>query len=171
MTEPIIQVDLEQNFRRKFVPANANMGDWGQVEPLFANLLERKPGSVQALEQWLRDYSELGAALSEEEAKRYIAMTSRTDDPISAKAYQDFVEQIAPKCKPLGFAAEKQLLANPYAKQLPAERYKVLLRKSENMVQLFREQNVPLETQDELLAMEYQKIRGAMTLRVWSTGY
>ena len=161
-----IQVDLTRTFPRKFVGRDADMGDWAQVEPLFTELLRRQPSSAGELEQWLGDYSELCAALSQEEATRYIAMTTRTDDPVCERAYQEFVEQITPRCKPLVFAAEKAYLANPSLDTLPAERYAVLKRKSENLVNLFREENVPLETQDELLAMEYHKIRGAMTVKV-----
>jgi hypothetical protein len=34
-----IQVDLQRTFPRKFVPKDADMGDWSQVEPLFKQLL------------------------------------------------------------------------------------------------------------------------------------
>src|SRR5262249_29852054 len=68
----MIQVDLKRSYPRKFVPADADMGNWAHVEPLFAELLERKPDSPEELEKWLFEYSELSAALSEEEAKRYI---------------------------------------------------------------------------------------------------
>jgi oligoendopeptidase F len=162
----MIQVDLKRSFPRKFIAQDADMGEWAQVEPLFSNLLARKPSSPQELEQWLLDYSELSAALSEEEAKRYIAMTSHTDDPVCEAAFQKFVEEITPRCKPLGFAAEKAYLANPHLASLPEKRYAVLKRKSGNLVNLFREKNVALETQDELLAKDYHKIRGAMTVKV-----
>ncbi|HSG35275.1 MAG TPA: hypothetical protein VLA37_12125, partial [Sphingomonadaceae bacterium] len=61
----LIQVDLEKTFPRKFVPADADMGEWAQIEPLFAELLRRNPSSVEELEQWLQDWSELGRAFEE----------------------------------------------------------------------------------------------------------
>jgi oligoendopeptidase F len=161
-----IQVDLKRLYPRKFVPQDADMGDWAQVEPLFKQLLARKPASVQELEQWLADYSELSAAHGEEGSKRYIAMTTQTDDPVREAAYQKFVEEIVPRIKPLMQETEKAYLANPYRKLLPAQRYAVLDRKSANSVALFREENVPLETQDELLAKDYHKLMGAMTITV-----
>jgi oligoendopeptidase F len=161
-----IQVDLTRSFPRKFVPQDADMGDWAQVEPLFKQLLARHPSSVQELEQWLADYSELSAAHGEEGSKRYIAMTTQTDDPVREATYQKFIEEIVPKIKPLVQEAEKAYLANPYRQQLSQQRYAVLDRKSANAVALFREENVPLETQDELLAKDYHKLMGAMTITV-----
>jgi oligoendopeptidase F len=164
--QKLIGLDLKRSFPRKFVGLDADMGDWAQIEPLFTKLLGRHPSSVQELEQWLADYSELCAAVDEEGTKRYIAMTTQTDDPVREAAYQHFVEQIEPKFKPLVQAAEKAYLQNPSRKSLPAHRYAVLNRKSENSVALFREQNVPLETEDALLAKDYHKTMGAMTVTV-----
>lgn len=162
----MIQVDLARSFPRKFISPEADMGDWSQVEPLFTALLSRNPASPKELEEWLADYSELSSAVSEEESKRYIAMTTQTDDPVRETAFLHFVEEITPKSKPLFEAAEKAYLQNPHRASLPAERYGVLNRKSENFVALFREKNVPLETQDDLLGKDYHKIRGAMTVTV-----
>jgi oligoendopeptidase F len=161
-----IQVDLQRTFPRKFVPKDADMGDWSQVEPLFKQLLSRHPASPQELEQWLADYSELAAAYDEEGSSRYIAMTTQTDDPVREAAYQKFVEEIVPKIKPLAQEAEKAYLANPHRKQLAQKRYEVLDRKSANSVAIFREENVPLETQDELLSKDYHKLMGAMTINL-----
>ncbi len=161
-----MQVDPRRPFPRKFLPQAADMGDWSQIEPLFGTLLQRNVPTAEELEQWLLDYSELSAALNEEMAKRYIAMTTQTDDPVREAAYQNFVEQIVPKYKPLVQALEKAYLKNPHRKSLPAERYAVMNRMIESNVALFREENVPLETQEALQTKEYQKLSGAMTVMV-----
>ncbi|MEE8178331.1 MAG: M3 family metallopeptidase, partial [Acidobacteriota bacterium] len=164
--QKLMQVDLRRSFPRKFVPKAADMGDWSQIEPLYGALLQSNVSSVEELEQWLLDYSELGAALNEEMAKRYIAMTTQTDDPVREAAYQNFVEQIVPKYKPLVQALEKAYLENPHRKSLPPDRYALMDRMIESKVALFREENVPLETQEALLTKEYQKLSGAMTVMV-----
>src|SRR3954468_8607220 len=125
-----IQVDLQKSFPRRFVPQDADMGDWGQIEPLFNNLLARNPSSPKELEQWLADYSELSAAYDEEGSKRYIAMTTQTDDPVREAAYQTFIEEIVPRIKPLAQQMEKKYLGNPSRKSLKQERYAVLDRKA-----------------------------------------
>ena len=162
----LIHVDLQRSFPRVFVPENADMGDWAQIEPLFTALLGCRPASLEELEQWLTNCSELWSALWEEKAKRSIAVTSQTDDPVREVSYRKFVEEIEPRAKTLAQALEKAYLENPLRKRLPSQRFAVMDRKIENNVALFREKNVPLETQDSLLRQDYHKIMGAMTVSV-----
>ncbi|HEU4797873.1 MAG TPA: M3 family metallopeptidase, partial [bacterium] len=160
----MMQVDPRRQFPRKFVPKDADMGDWAQIEPLFKKMLERSINSLEEMEQWLFDCSELSGAIAEERTKRYIAMTTQTDDPVREQAYNHFVEQIDPKTKPMWHALETMYLQHPYRRMLPLGRYGVMDRIVENDVALFREENVPLETQEALLAKDYQKVNGAMMI-------
>ena len=158
-----VAVDLGQRFPRRFVPADADMGAWSQIEPLFQALLAARPESPTALERWLEDASELAAAIDEERARRYIAMTSQTDDPERERAYLSYMTEIVPKVKPLAHALDEAYLASPHRAALPA-RYRVLDRQIANRVALFRPENVPLETEEARLKQQYQKLTGAMTV-------
>lgn len=89
-----ITTDPRKAFPRRFVPADADMGRWDQIEPIGQALLARRPDSPQALEQWLEDKSELATCIYEERNRRYIAMTSQTDDPERERAYLTFVQEI-----------------------------------------------------------------------------
>ena len=160
----LMQVDPRRPFPRRFVPTGATMGEWAQIEPLFTRLRDRSINSADELERWLVDCSELSAAIAEERTRRYIAMTVQTDDPVREAAYQEFIEQIDPKTKSYWHALELAYLENPHRRGLPADRYGVLDRIVENNVSLFREENIPLETQDALLMKDYQKLTGAMTI-------
>src|SRR5439155_1373271 len=139
-------------------------GEWAQIEPLFTRLRDRSINSADELERWLVDCSELSAAIAEERTRRYIAMTVQTDDPVREAAYQEFIEQIDPKTKSYWHALELAYLENSHRRGLPADRYGVLDRIVESNVSLFREENIPLETQDALLMKDYQKLTGAMTI-------
>jgi oligoendopeptidase F len=142
---------------RKFVPATIDLGDWAQIAPLF-DRLERLPANR---EQWLADWSELGAALDEEACRRYIAMTRHTDDPDAERAYLHFVETIEPQLKPWQFALNKLYAAQP----LPGRRYEVFNRDAAVIVELFRQENVPLETVETKLGQQYQKLTGSLTVQ------
>ena len=74
---------------RQFVPVNADLGNWSEIEPLFEKMEEQisKASTAGDLERWVRNWSELSAALDEESSKRYIAMTCHTDNPEAEKAY------------------------------------------------------------------------------------
>lgn len=152
---------------RRFVPLDIQLGRWPEVSPLF-DRLEQQLASCQTaldLEQWLLDWSELSAALDEESARRSIAMTCHTDNPEAERAYLDFVEQIDPQTKPRQFQLSKLYLAHPLRFQLPQPRYTVFDRDTQLHVELFRQENVPLETEEARLGQQYQKLSGALTVQ------
>ena len=151
---------------RRFVPAQANLGDWTQIVPLF-DLLEtraRQGNTLADLEHWLLDWSELDAALDEESSCRYIAMTCHTDNVEAEKAYLDFVENIEPQLKSRQFKLEQLYLAHPARSHLSRPRYEVFDRDTALRVQLFREENVALETEEAKLEQQYQKLSGSLTV-------
>ena len=156
--------DVAAEFARTFVPEDADLGDADQVESLFNALEEEKPATAPELESWLLKWGELAAAIREEEAVRYIRMTCQTDDPEREKAFLHFVEKVAPRIKPRQHRLAEKFLESPGIKDLPAERYRVLIRDLDNEVKLFRDENVPLQTEEEKLSQEYQKTTGAMTV-------
>jgi oligoendopeptidase F len=153
---------------RHFVPQEIDLGDWPQVAPLFDALETRASecASIADLEKWLLDWSELSAVLDEESSKRYIAMTCHTDNPEAEKAYLHFVEQIDPQTKPRQFALAKIYIAHPMREKMlgASSRYNVFDRDTKNQVELFRPENVPLETEEARLSQQYQKIAGALTV-------
>jgi oligoendopeptidase F len=74
------------------------------------------------------------------------------------------VEQIEPHLKPRQFALETTYVTHPLRGQLPPERYQVFDRDMKNHVELFREANVPLETEEAKLCQQYQKLSGSLTV-------
>src|SRR5271154_6109646 len=151
---------------RKFVPEKIDLGDWPQIAPLFGQLENRAPQIKTAaeLERWLLDWSELNAALDEESSSRYIAMTCHTDNADAEKAFLHFVENVEPQLKPRQFALEKIYVAHPLRKKLPQPRFQVFDRDMKNHVELFRPENVALETEEAKLGQQYQKLIGAQTV-------
>ena len=151
---------------RTFVPVNIDLGNWPLIAPLFDHLETHaaQAGSVAELEEWLLDWSELNAALDEEAARRHIAMTCHTDNAEAEKAYLDFIENVEPQLKPRQFALEKIYVAHPQRPHLPKHRFEVFDRDVKNHVELFRPENVALETEDAKLCQQYNKLIGAQTV-------
>lgn len=158
--------DLPVHTPRRFIPARIDLGDWSQVGPLFDQLDARvaRCATVEELEEWILDSGELAAALDEEGSKRYIAMTCHTDSPEAEKAYLHFVEQVEPALKPRRFAEAKAYLAHPLRGSLPSARYQVYDRDIALLVELYRDENVPLETEEAKLGNEYNKLSGGLTV-------
>ena len=143
-----------------------DLGDWPQIAPLFDRLEARAAQCRTAgeLEEWLLDWSELRSALDEESARRYIAMTCHTDSPEAEKAYLHLVEQVDPELKPRQFKLAQLYVAHPLRAQLPSPRYQVFDRDTKLHVELFRPENVPLETEEAKLGQQYQKLAGSLTV-------
>jgi oligoendopeptidase F len=151
---------------RAFVPVKVDLGDWNQVAPLFDKL---ELGATEArtaaeLERWLLEGGELAAALDEEASRRYIAMTCHTDNPEAEKAYLHFVEEIEPRTKPQQFKLAKLFLEHPARAALERARYFVFDRATQVQADLFRPENVPLETEEAKLGQQYQKLIGSLTV-------
>lgn len=178
---------------RLFVPQTIDLGHWPHIAPLFDQLEARasQAKSAAELERWLLDWSELNAALDEESSRRYIAMTCHTDNAEAEKAYLHFVEKVEPRIKPRQFALEKIYVAHstrqellkiemtvsetarsekinthaPGRRQAFQGRYNVFDRDVKNHVELFRPENVALETEEAKLCQQYQKLIGAQTVK------
>jgi oligoendopeptidase F len=147
---------------RQFVPKDLDVADWPQVQPLFDELRDRAIGSPAELERWLLDFSELSSIIDEYGARRYIDKSCHTDDKEIEKRFLFFVEQIEPKVKPLAFALQKKFLESPHRSALTDKRFAMLSRKWQAEVDIYRDENVPLETEITRLVNDYDKICGAM---------
>ena len=152
---------------RCFVPLEIDLGDWVRIAPLFDQLESRAQACTNAadLERWLLDWSELSAAIEEESSKRYIAMTCHTDNAEAEKAFLHFVENVEPQLKPRQFKLAQLYVTHPLRAQLPEERYQVFNRDTQVHVELFRAENVPLETEEARLSQQYQKLSGSLTVQ------
>ena len=138
---------------------------------VYRALVARPLRCEGCLEQLILDRSELDAAVNETEANLYIGMTRRTDDAAAQRAYLDFVEQIDPKLKAVGFELDRKIAESPFAPALDPERYGVLLRDLRVEVELFREANVPLQTELARLDQQYSQICGAICSLMFPTRY
>lgn len=161
--------------RRRYVPKGINFADFAQIESLLIELRDRQLPDVAAMERWLADYSELYAAVDEFGARRYIAKSCHTDNAEIEKAFMFWVEQIEPKLKPYFFELKKKFIASPHREKLSgvagSHRYAMLSRHWLADVELFRPENVPLETAETRLTNDYDKINGAMMISFEGSTY
>ncbi len=146
------------------VPVDLDATRWSTLEPLYRTLIERDITSALALEQLILDRSELDAAVSEVHANLHIAMTCHTDDEAAKQAYLGFVDQVLPDVLRTGFELDQKLAGSPFVGALESPRYDVLVRDTTADVEIFREKNVALQTEDTKLGQQYREICGEMTV-------
>lgn len=147
---------------RKFVPKQFDVADWSQIEPLLTRLSDATISSTDQLSTWLEQMSELSAVIDEYGSRKYIDKSCHTDDEAIEKAFMHYVENIEPKLKPIYFELQKKYLQSPHRSNLTDQRYEMLNRKWQADVEIFRPENVPLETEVTKLVTEYDKTCGAM---------
>jgi oligoendopeptidase F len=152
-------------FPRTFVPKNADLGDWAQIEPLFVRLLEEEPKTAKELETWLLKCSELGSCIDEEGSIRYVKMTCYTDDAAAEKAYLHFIQEIVPGCQPYGDKLNRKYINHPQSKALAKGKYFVFDRNTRKAVEMYRDENIPLFVELAKLGQQYQKTVGAMMVQ------
>lgn len=148
-----------------YPPQGLDATRWDQLEPLYRGLEERAVNSTADLERLILDRSELDAATSEAAAMLHINMTCHTDDPAANKAYLDFVENVEPRLKEAGDRLDRKIAESGHLAGLDAKRYEVYLRNLRLSIELFRPENIPLETELTKLDQEYSQVCGAMTVQ------
>ncbi len=151
-------------FPHRWLPHEARFETWDEIEPWYRTLLARPIGSPGELEGWLFDLGELNAAVSQEGVKRYVAMTCQTDDPAREAAHLAYVRDVEPRLKPIQNDLRNKYLDSPHRSGLDEDRYRVFDRALENRRSLYREANIPRETELAELDQQYQKVIGAMTV-------
>lgn len=156
--------DLRQRraYPRKFISEPAELGNWDQLSAYFDKLEHRTITSPADLEQWILDLSELEAAIGEEGTIRHIKMTCFTEDETLERSFLDYIENILPKTRPRYFELNRKYLHELDRWPLSGQRYFVYTRDARNEVEIFRPENVPLQTRDEILGQEYQKLCGSI---------
>ncbi|MGB3006487.1 MAG: M3 family oligoendopeptidase, partial [Chitinophagaceae bacterium] len=151
---------------RHFLPKDFSISNWEVLEPYFKNLDERNIDSLIDLEQWLKDASEVEAAISEDACWRQIKMTCDTENKELEESFNFFMMEIQPKIQPYSDKLNKKLVACPFTKDLEQEKYFTYLRNVKKNIELFREANIPINAELNVLQQQFGIISGKMTVEV-----
>ncbi len=153
-----------QKLTHHYLPKDYVLTDWASIEPFFKELLDRPLTEATLLEKWLLDLSELEAFISEDACWRQIKMTCDTTDKSLEEAFNFFCMEIQPKMQPYADALNKKLINNPFTKELNQDLYFTYLRSVQKNIELFREENIPIQAELSVLQQQYGTIAGKMTI-------
>lgn len=155
-----------QKVPRQFLTEEFTITTWDALEPYFLDLLNRPLHSGDELEKWMADCSELEAVISEDACWRQIRMTCDTENKALEEAFTFFVMEIQPKIQPFADQLNRKLISNEYTKGLDQKEYFTYLRSVKKSIDLYREENIPLQADLSVLAQQYGVISGKMTVTV-----
>lgn len=144
---------------REFLPNDLKIERWEDISTFYQDLLDREINTIDQLKQWLKDQSEMEAVLEEDLAWRYIRMTIDTTNEANANSYKQFVTEIQPQIAPFEDKLNKKLASSPLISDLKSEDYQILFKRIQRSIDLFREENIPLQAK---LSEESQKF-GALS--------
>jgi oligoendopeptidase F len=160
------KISIPTRPKRKFVHKNLVIDSWGKIKSLFDDLVQRDINSVNNLEKWMLDRSELEAVLEEDMAWRYIKMNIDTTDKKLADKFHFWIKEISPNMAPYSHKLNLKLVKSPFLKELNQEKYRIYLRSINKQIEIFREENIPLFTEMQAKQQEYGAISAQMSIEV-----
>ncbi len=140
-------------------PAAFTDATWDDISPYYDSLAERSL-SHDNVEAWLAEWSTLDELVSEAASLSGVAYTTNTADAAAEAAYLRFTSEISPRLKEQSVRLAKRLLELGYTRDDLA----TMLRRFENQIDLYRDENLPLHSEIAKLNARYQKITGGMTV-------
>ena len=152
--------------QRHFLPDAFSVTDWKTLEPYFKDLLERAINSGEDLEKWLRDASELEAVIGEDANWRQIRMTCDTENKELENAFTFFVMEIQPHIQSYADKLNRKLIESPFTTELDHDKYFTYLRNIKKNIDLFCQENIPLNSELSVMAQQFGVIAGKMTVQV-----
>jgi oligoendopeptidase F len=132
---------------------------WPQIEPYFRDLNAR-PLDPATVTVFLTDWTRLSERLDEIHQRLFIATTLNTADHEAEQQFNTFLDEVYPAVQ----EAEQQLKEKLLASGLEPAGFELPLRRMRAEAALFRPENLPLFTEEQKLATQYDKIVGAQTV-------
>lgn len=155
-----------QKIKRTFLPDNFTVTNWESLEPYFKTLLDKPINSAGDLQQWLKDMSEVEAVISEDACWRQIKMTCDTTNKALEESFNYFCMEISPNIQPYADLLNKKLINCPFTNELDKDKYFTYLRSVKKNIELFREENIPIQSELSVMQQQYGTIAGKMTVEV-----
>ncbi|MBK7474950.1 MAG: hypothetical protein IPI11_02625 [Haliscomenobacter sp.] len=130
-----------------FLPSDLRLEQWEDIRPYFQELDEREIAEEEDLRQWILDKSELDAFLSESFSWRYILLSLNSGDQQAVENYHHAVQNIFPHMASFEQKLNQRLVHSAFLDRMRSSQYTTYLRLVKNAVQLFCEDNVPIQTE------------------------
>jgi oligoendopeptidase F len=132
---------------------------WEQYQPYFDDLAGRDLTEA-SVGQWLADWTRLADLVHQNFVRRHIATTLDTGDKEAVERLQTFMREVSEPAQ----VADNRLTRKLLDSGLQPAGYAAPLRALRADAELFREENVPLFTEEQKLQNEYDAVIGAQTV-------
>lgn len=134
-----------------------------ELEGFLKNFIEREITSVEDLKQWIYDYDKIGSCISERFSRNYADFNSYNNNKDIKKKYDYDNEILIPLVNKYEDKINRFVVESPFKKDLESY-YDLMIKRKENSMEIFREENIPLGVEENKYATKYYEITGAMTV-------
>lgn len=148
---------------RTFVPTDLAV-TVESIEPYYRKLQSETIGTFEDLLGWLGRWNELRRVVDQERAKRQVAASCDTQSPEVTARFLAYAREIAPRVTEWDFQLARRYYDSPLRPRVEEAGLAQLDRIFAAQVELFREENVPLETRVRELTHEYDETIGAIVV-------
>ncbi|MBF0385368.1 MAG: M3 family oligoendopeptidase [Candidatus Omnitrophica bacterium] len=148
---------------REYLSKDSDLSKKDEVLFYLKKLLQAEVKSEKDLRKWVFFRFELESALDQAETVLYIDMTCHTDDAVKSKSYSEFIKKIKPLAKQYKNNLDVKYLSL-FKKYGAIKRLALYDKTVKSDVEIFVRENIPIETQLNILSQEYQKTIGGMSV-------
>ncbi|MBP6732081.1 MAG: M3 family oligoendopeptidase, partial [Chitinophagales bacterium] len=127
--------------------------------------LEREINSLEVLHNWLKDWSEFDAVLGEYSRWVYVRTTIDTSDQKAQAELVNLYATIYPKMVVQNNLLDSKFVNNPFIGELDQDVFYTTIRRVKKSLELFREENIPLNSEMQMKQTTYDQIAGAQSIR------
>jgi oligoendopeptidase F len=157
--------NLPKKSERNFVPNDLDTNSWAALEPYFFQLENKSIQTLPELQQWLKDWSELETVVSENARWLYVHTTLDTANVDARNALINMYQHIQPQLSTWDNKLAKKFVASPAIDELDKNLFHTTIRKVKKGLELFREENVALNSQQVMLQSKFGEITGAQSIQ------
>lgn len=157
-------LEIPERKKRSFVAENFDPSTWEAIEPYYKNLLNRNINSLDELKNWLKDWSELDAVLGEHSRWIYVRTTIDTSDEKAKAALMNQYVNIYPQLSVQANLLDKKFVSSPFIDGLDQDVFFTTIRKTKKSLELFREENIPLQSELNMKQSTFDQIAGAQSI-------
>ena len=155
---------IPQRKKRNFLSEDFAPSNWQAIEPYYKELLGRDIHSVEELKNWLLNWSELESVFGEYSRWIYVRTTIDTGDDKAKADLTDLFVNIVPQLSAHDNLLKKKFIECTFINQLDPEIFSTTIRRMRKEIELFREINIPLQSELSLKQSQFNEIAGAQSI-------
>jgi oligoendopeptidase F len=140
--------------------SNPAMGWTSDDFQRYFDALNDRPLNAATVSAWLMDWSNLMRIAQEVETRLEVATTLNTADEAADERYGNFLDTVRPVLE----AGTNQLSKRLIDSGLEPDGMQIPMRDMRAQIEIFREENLPLQAEESKLELDYSKITGAQTI-------